>query len=89
MLLSPFSDLSGVTGDGSPLLCTVHPATSKLVVASGRRMGARGALSGAVLLNGILQCPAKKNSDVVSIEIPFIQVGITSHFLLEYPLCWG
>ena len=57
------------------MLCTVHPGTSKLVVARGGSVGARGAMGGAVLLKTILQRPTDNGADKVSIELPVVQVS--------------
>lgn len=54
-----------------PVLISVHlGSTHKVVAASGSHVGGRSVHKGCVLLQSILQAPAKKKEDRVSIEIP-------------------
>lgn len=57
------------------MLTLVHPRTTKLVVVSGGVMGARGMVEGGILLDTILQVPARENSSLVTMEIPLVQVS--------------
>ena len=57
-----------------PVHFSVHPETSKVVVASGNRLGARSSESGSILLGTILQTPATNPQDDVYVEVPMVQV---------------
>ena len=50
--------------------CALHAPTSKFVAASGRTLGARGVMGGALLLNTMLQPPLVKVADEVVVELP-------------------
>ena len=71
-----------------PVHFTVHPETSKVVVAAGNRLGARSSYGRSILLATILQTPVTNPQDEVSVEVPMEQVSHSNNNIMYYLCVW-